>query len=139
MSGSSETTSTTAGHDVSETIMQVVVPAIRVKSYLASKPFYGAIGFKEQWTHQFQSDFPIFASVERDGMQIFLTEHAGDCEFGALVHFNVASVDAIFEELRFAGVSVAEPPSNRLSPNIRSMVVEDPDGNRLKFLTVATG
>jgi sugar/nucleoside kinase (ribokinase family) len=70
-------------------------------------------------------------------MQVFLTEHAGDCEFGALVHFNVPSVDAIFEELRAAGIDVAESPSNRLGPSIRSMVVVDPDGNRLKFLTVA--
>jgi catechol 2,3-dioxygenase-like lactoylglutathione lyase family enzyme len=118
-------------------MMQAVVPAIRVKSYLVSKPFYGAIGFHEQWTHQFEAGFPIFASVARDGMEVFLTEHTGDCEFGALVHFNVPSVDAVFEELRGAGIAVAEPPNNHLGPNIRSMVVVDPDGNRLKFLTVA--
>ena len=47
---------------------------------------------QERWAHQFHTDLPVFASVDRDGMQIFLTEHAGDCEFVALVHFNIPSV-----------------------------------------------
>ena len=119
--------------------MQAVIPAIRVKSYPASKQFYSSLGFHEQWVHQFEAGFPLFASVAREGMEVFLTEHVGDCAFGALVHFNVPSVDALFEELRSAGVAVADPPSNGLGPKIRSMSVLDPDGNRLKFLTVAGG
>ena len=119
--------------------MQAVVPAIRVRSYPAARQFYGALGFHEQWIHQFEPGFPIFASVAREGMEIFLTEHTGDCEFGALVHFNVPDVDALFEELRRSGVAVAEPPNNGLGPRVRSMVVRDPDGNRLKFLAVARG
>jgi hypothetical protein len=118
---------------------QAVIPAIRVKSYLVSKPFYDAIGFRERWTHRLEAGFPIFASVARDGMEVFLTEHTGDCEFGALVHFYVASVDALFEEVTGAGIVVKEPPNHGLGPDIRAMVVEDPDGNRLKFLTVADG
>jgi predicted enzyme related to lactoylglutathione lyase len=120
-------------------MVQAVIPAIRIRSYSASKPFYDAVGFHEQCTHRFEAGLPVFASVARDGMQTFLTEHTGDCEFGALVHFNVSNVDALFVELKDAGIAVAEPPSNRLGPSIRSMVVVDPDGNRLKFLAVAAG
>jgi catechol 2,3-dioxygenase-like lactoylglutathione lyase family enzyme len=116
--------------------VQAVVPAIRIKSYQASKPFYGVLGFVEQWTHQFGSGFPVFASVAREGMEVFLTEHAGDCEFGALVHFNVQSVDALFEEFTREGVAISEPPNNGIGPQIRSMAIHDPDGNRLKFIAV---
>jgi catechol 2,3-dioxygenase-like lactoylglutathione lyase family enzyme len=120
-------------------MVQAVIPALRVKSYPVSQKFYGSLGFHQQWTHQFEAGFPIFASVARDGMEVFLTEHTGDCEFGALVHFNVPNVDALFAEFSIASVRVAEPPNNHLGPSIRSMVVLDPDGNRLKFLTVARG
>ncbi len=116
--------------------MQAVVPAFRIKSYRASKAFYGALGFVEQWTHQFGPGFPVFASVAREGMEVFLTEHTGDCEFGALVHFNVQSVDTLFEEFKRGGVAVSDPPNDGISPEVRSMVVRDPDGHRLKFITV---
>jgi len=116
--------------------MQAVIPALRVRSYPKAKVFCGALGFVEQWTHQFEPNFPIFASVIRDGMEIFLTEHVGDCAFGGLVHFKVPDVDALFAEFGAAGVAVAEPPNNDLGPDLRSMAVQDPDGNRLKFLTV---
>lgn len=116
--------------------MQTVVPSIRVRSYLASKPFYEAVGFRLEWTHQFEADFPVCASVSMDGMRVFLTEHTGDCQFGALVHFYVPDVDALYGKLESAGVVVVEPPNNGLGPYLRCMSVLDPDGNRLKFLTV---
>jgi len=59
--------------------MQQVVPALRVRSYDVSSVFYGKLGFEELWKHQFEPGLPIFASIVRDGMEIFLTEHAGDC------------------------------------------------------------
>jgi catechol 2,3-dioxygenase-like lactoylglutathione lyase family enzyme len=115
--------------------MQQVVPALRIRSYEASSNFYGKLGFKEQWKHQFTPDLPVFASIARDGMQIFLTEHTGDCQFGGLVHFYVPNVDECYAQFQQQGVSVNEPPSNSLGPDTRDMLVVDPDGNRLSFLT----
>ena len=115
--------------------MQQVVPALRVRSYEASRAFYEKLGFKEQWKHQFESGLPVFASVARDGMEIFLTEHTGDCQFGALVHFYVTNVDECYAQFCEREVPVSEPPSNSLGPDIRDMLVVDPDGNRLNFIT----
>ncbi len=115
--------------------MQQVVPALRILSYEASSAFYGKLGFKELWRHQFEPGLPVFASVARDGMEIYLTEHTGDCQFGGLVHFYVANVDECYAQFRQRGVPVKEPPSNSLGPDIRDMLVVDPDGNRLSFLT----
>jgi catechol 2,3-dioxygenase-like lactoylglutathione lyase family enzyme len=115
--------------------MQRVVPAIRVTSYETSKSFYAKLGFEEQWTHQFEPGFPVFASIAREELQVFLTEHTGDCEFGSIVHFFVPNVDACYAEFQGNGISVYEPPNNDLSPNLRQMAIIDPDRNRLKFLT----
>lgn len=118
-----------------EVMRQHVVPALRIRSYQVSSAFYERLGFKEQWKHQFEPSFPVFASVAREGMEIFLTEHTGDCQFGGLVHFYVPDVDACYAEFQGRGVVVSEAPSNSLGPDTRDMLVIDPDGNRLSFIT----
>src|SRR5262245_12550902 len=113
--------------------MQRVVPALRVSSYKASKPFYESLGFREEWTHQFEPGLPTFASMAFDGMELFLTEHTGDCQPGGLVHFYVADVDALYDDFLEYGVNVEEAPNNGLGADLRVMSVLDPDNNRLKF------
>ncbi|MCB5187005.1 glyoxalase [Methylobacillus caricis] len=117
---------------------QSVIPAIRVASYLLSKPYYEKLGFSELWTHQFEPGFPIFAAITRGDMQVFLTEHTGDCAFGSLVHFYVPDVDAVYHEFLEQGLHVMEPPGNDLGPTVRNMLMVDPDGNRLSFITVSS-
>jgi hypothetical protein len=51
------------------------------------------------------------------------------------VHFYVANVDECYAQFRQRGVRVKQPPSSSLGPDIRDMLVVDPDGNRLSFLT----
>lgn len=115
--------------------MQNVVPALRIRSYQASIAFYSKLGFEEQWQHQFETGLPVFASISLQGMEIFLTEHAEDCAFGGLVHFYVADVDECYAQFRQRGVPVEQPPGNSLGPDIRDLLVVDPDGNRLSFIT----
>jgi len=119
--------------------MQRVIPALRVQSYQAALEFYERLGFQEQWTHVHADGLPVFASIALDGMEINLTEHAGDCQPGGLVHFYVDDVDALFAEFRARGAQVERAPKNNLGPDIRDMLVVDPDGNRLSFLTVQGG
>lgn len=90
--------------------MQSVIPALRVSSYADAKVFYSRLGFQEQWKHQFTPDLPVFASIVRDGMEIFLTEHKDDCQFGGLVHFYVPDVDAWYDEFTGRGAPIAQGP-----------------------------
>lgn len=115
--------------------MQAVVPTLRITSYERSKSFYvDGLGFTVEWEHRFEPGFPVFMSIVRDGMTLFLTEHTGDCQPGGLVHFYIADVDAWYAEFREKGVPVQEPPNDDL-PGIRMMTVVDPDGNQLRFGT----
>jgi catechol 2,3-dioxygenase-like lactoylglutathione lyase family enzyme len=116
--------------------MQGVVPALRVRSYEASRDSYEKLGFTEKWKHQFEPGLPVFASMVPDEMEIFLTEHAGDCQFGGLVHFYVPDVDQCYAELKTRHVPISQPPSNSLWDDTRDMLIVDPDGNRLSFLTL---
>ena len=115
--------------------MQRVIPALRVASFAKSMEFYSRLGFVKEWEHRFEPGFPVYASITRDGMEINLTEHTGDCQFGGLVLFYIPDVDHYHQQLLANGVTVPEPPANNLGPDLRDMVVIDPDGNRLCFLT----
>ncbi|MDH3458670.1 MAG: DinB family protein [Gemmatimonadota bacterium] len=64
--------------------------------------------------------------------------HTGDCQFGGLVHFHVPDADLCYRQFRDNGVPVSEPPGNSVGPDTRNMIVVDPDGNRLSFITRST-
>jgi catechol 2,3-dioxygenase-like lactoylglutathione lyase family enzyme len=115
--------------------MQPVVPTLRITNYSRAKRFYAeGLGFTVEWEHRFKPGLPVFMSIVRDGMTVFLTEHSGDCPPGGLVHFYVPDVDTWHAELQARNVPVQEPPNDDL-PGIRMMTVVDPDGNKLRFCT----
>jgi len=115
--------------------MQRVIPALRITDYQRSKSFYvDGLGFAIQWEHRFEPHFPVFLSIVRDGMELFLTEHAGDCAPGGLVHLYVPDVDAWYAEFVGRGVPIEDPPSETLE-NLRDMTIVDPDGNRIRVCT----
>lgn len=117
--------------------IQRVVPALRITNYPRSKAFYvDQLGFRVEWEHRFEPNFPVFMSVARDGMQIYLTEHRGDCQVGGLVHFVIEDVAALFRELAVREVKPTEPPNNDLG--FLNMTVTDPDGNQLRFMEPST-
>lgn len=114
--------------------MQSVVPTLRITDYARSRTFYtDALGFSIDWEHRFEPGFPVFMQITRDGLTFYLSEHAGDCQVGGLVHLYVPDVDAWYTALRGKGVAV-EPPSEDL-PGLRGINIVDPDGNQMRVYT----
>jgi len=116
---------------------QRVIPTLRITDYGRSKAFYvERLGFEVEWEHRFEPHLPVFMSVVRDGMRLFLSEHTGDCQVGGLVHFVIPDVDTWYGEFQEKGVIVTEAPNDDLG--FRNMTVTDPDGNQLRFMVPAT-
>ena len=112
---------------------QRVVPAFRITDSRRSKEFYlERLGFVVEWEHRFKPTFPVFMSIARDGMQLYLTEHAGDCQVGGLVHFVVEDVKAWHQQFEARGVRATEGPNDDLG--FLNMTITDPDGNQLRFM-----
>ena len=115
---------------------QRVIPTLRITHYDRSKVFYlEQLGFTLEWEHRFEPHFPVFLSIVRDGMRLYLSEHAGDCQVGGLVHFLIDDVDGWHREFLQRGARVTDPPNNDLG--FRNMTVTDPDGNQLRFMEPA--
>ncbi|MEK3884904.1 glyoxalase superfamily protein [Paenibacillus sp. PL2-23] len=116
--------------------MQKVIPAFRITDYERSKSFYvEGLGFHVDWEHRFEPNFPVFVQITKDHMTIYLTEHAGDCQVGGLIHLFVPHVDSWYNELLSKHeILVIEPPHEDLE-GLRMMTITDPDGNQLRICT----
>ncbi len=102
-----------------------------------TRPFYTeGLGFAVDWEHRFEPGLPAFVQLTRDGLSLFLTEHAGDCQVGGAAYFVVDDVDALHAEIRARGIQPDHPPAD--TPwGTREMTLLDPDGNRLRFARAA--
>jgi catechol 2,3-dioxygenase-like lactoylglutathione lyase family enzyme len=112
---------------------QRVFPQLRITNWERSRAFYvDGLGFAVDWEHRFAPGLPIFVQVTRDGLSLFLTEHAGDCKVGGAAYIEIDDVDAFDREIRSRGITPDGPPED--APwHTREMMLIDPDGNRLRF------
>lgn len=104
-----------------------VVPVLRVEDAMRAVEWYGRLGFKKEWKHQFEPGFPRFVSVARGNIRLYLSEHKGDAHPDTLIHLYVRDIDAVSAEF---GIPVDE---DGLAG--RECHLVDPDGNRLRVAT----
>jgi catechol 2,3-dioxygenase-like lactoylglutathione lyase family enzyme len=108
------------------------VPVLQVKDAKKSEEFYcRALGFNKNWEHQFGPDFPLFISISRGPVTLFLTEHP-ESSFGALVYFYVKEVDTLSKEFKANGAVLDLGPVDQ-PWGVREIHLRDPDGNKLRF------
>ena len=108
------------------------VPVLRVADARRSSAFYGdRLGFALDWQHQLEPGLPLFVSVSRDGVTLFLSEHPESAP-GALVYFRVDDVGTLAAELLRRDAVIDAGPVDR-PWGMRELDVVDPDGNRLRF------
>lgn len=103
------------------------MPVLRVDDAARAIAWYERLGFAQEWEHRFEPGLPVFASVARRGLRIYLSEHKGDARPGALIHLYVDDVDAVAAEF---GATVDDEGLAG-----RECELTDPDGNRLRVAT----
>ena len=111
------------------------VPILKVANADASCDFYcGKLGFTKIWVHQFEPNFPKFVSLNRDGLELFLSEHANDGCRAAQIYLYVDDVDDFHRAIAARGVK-AEPPRD-CEWGTREFDLQDPDGHRFRIGTL---
>ena len=108
------------------------IPIMRSFDEAKAKAFYvDLLGFKIDWEHRFQPDFPLYMQVSRGGLKLHVSEHHGDATPGSTTFIDVRNLDALHAELAARGSHAGiEPGPNK---NMRVLSVWDPFGNRLRF------
>ncbi len=111
-----------------------VIPILRIFSVDKAKEFYvDFLGFTCDWRHSFDSNFPEYLQISREGVILHLSEHHGDSVPGAAVIVNMTGIDALHAELTAKNYRFAKPGIEDMPWNARAMRVTDPFGNRLTF------
>ena len=109
------------------------IPVIRIFSQEKAKEFYLAfLGFKLDWEHRFEENFPLYAQVSRSDLTLHLSEHHADATPGSTIFVRVEEIDALHQELTAKNYTYAKPGIQDL-PWGRVMEVADPFGNRIRF------
>src|SRR5437764_9666707 len=104
-----------------------VVPVLYVEDAARAVAWYGRLRFINEWEHQFEPGFPLFVSVARGHIRLYLSEHKGDARPDTLIHLYLKNVEAVSAEF---GIPVDE---DGLAG--RECHLVDPDGNRLRVAT----
>lgn len=101
-----------------------ITPVLRADDAEASVAWYARLGFAKDWEHRFEPGLPLFVSISRGPMRIFLSEHQGDARPDTLLYLSVDDVEAIATEF---GLTLEYAPWGA------EVELRDPDGNRLRF------
>jgi catechol 2,3-dioxygenase-like lactoylglutathione lyase family enzyme len=104
-----------------------VVPVLYVEDAARAVAWYGRLGFDREWEHQFEPGFPLFVSVARGDVRLYLSEHTGDARPDTLIHLYVNDIDAVSQEF---GIAIDEEGLAG-----RECALVDLDGNRLRVAT----
>ncbi|CAN5338394.1 glyoxalase superfamily protein [soil metagenome] len=67
--------------------MTTVKPILRIFDYKKAIEFYiDWLGFKIDWEHTFEDNFPVYLQISLGDLVIHLSEHHGDCSPGSRIH-----------------------------------------------------
>lgn len=105
---------------------EALVPIFRVVDAAKTAEWYLRWGFTVTGEHRFADGMPLYLFLERNGVELHLSEHTGDARPGTLVYFWVDDVDVVAAVF---GVDVD------VQPWAREISLMDPDGNRLRVAT----
>ena len=108
------------------------IPIIRISEEKAKEFYLDFLGFKLDWEHRFETNFPLYAQVTRSGLTLHLSEHHGDATPGSTIFVPMEDIDAMHQELTAKNYNYAKPSIQDL-PWGRVMEVADPFGNRIRF------
>lgn len=100
-----------------------MIPIFRATDAAATGEWYARLGFEVVGEHRFAPELPLYLFLDRNGVELHLSEHEGDARPGSLVYFWVDDVDAVAVEF---GAEIQDQPWGR------EVQLTDPDGNRLR-------
>ena len=111
-----------------------VVPTFRIFSIDKAREFYlDFLGFKVDWEHRFEPDFPVYMQVSRDGLAFHLSEHHGDGTPGSVFYVHTSGIREWQRELSEKQYRYNRPGITEQEWGMLEFYVTDPFNNRITF------
>ena len=113
------------------------IPILRIFDETKAREFYfDFLGFSVEFEHRFEADLPLYLGINRNGLQLHLSEHHGDASPGSHIRINdftglkAYNKELIGKKYKYGRPGVEVPPWNKKSIY---MTVHDPFYNKLTF------
>ncbi len=114
--------------------VEKVIPVLRIFDYTKALEFYRDwLGFKIEWEHTFEENFPVYMEAARDGITFHLSEHHGDGTPGTHVFIWCKGVKEFHEELVNKKYKYNRPGLEKTFYGALSFTVNDPFNNKISF------
>ncbi len=113
-----------------------VIPVLRVASRQAAREFYvDVLGFKFDWGGEAGAERGFYAQISRTDLQLHLTTDSPP-QAGADVYFRMEGIDALYGEVKAKLASARPLAIQGTFYDARELAIEDPFGNRLRFVEI---
>lgn len=115
-------------------ITKPIIPIFRIFDEVIAKQFYiDFLGFKVDFEHKFEEDFPVYMQISKETWHLHLSEHHGDCCPGSAIMLEMKDVQKYQEELLNKKYKNSRPGFEKTEWNTIEMSICDPFGNKLTF------
>ncbi|ROP62630.1 hypothetical protein EDF81_1132 [Enterobacter sp. BIGb0383] len=109
------------------------IPILRMFNERKAREFYlDFLGFTVEFEHRFEADLPLYMGIDRNGLQIHLSEHHGDASPGATVFVPIRNIELFRDELNHKNYGYGRPEIVQQDWG-KLLEVYDPSGNRIRF------
>jgi catechol 2,3-dioxygenase-like lactoylglutathione lyase family enzyme len=110
------------------------IPVLRIFDVPKGKEFYiDWLGFTILWEHQFEPDTPFYFGINRDEIELHLSEHVGDATPGSKVFIVCKEIEKYYAELQSKPYKYYLPGLEKTFYNSLCIDVIDPFGNKISF------
>ncbi|WP_454845203.1 glyoxalase superfamily protein [Pseudomonas farris] len=109
-------------------------PILRIFDETKAVEFYvDFLGFKIDWQHRFETNFPLYLQISRGECVLHLSEHHGDSTPGSALRIETDELEAFQQQLLAKEYQFARPQIQAMPWGSQDMTISDPFGNRLVF------
>lgn len=131
-----ETASREPRADAAAVSLNQVIPVLRVDSREAAREFYvEVLGFKFDWGLEANAERGFYAQVSRTDLQLHLTTDSPP-QAGADVYFRMEGIEALYREVKSKLAAARALAIRETFYDARELGIEDPFGNRLRFVEI---
>ncbi|WEG13444.1 glyoxalase superfamily protein [Pullulanibacillus sp. KACC 23026] len=118
----------------SQITMKNPTSILRIFDEEKAKEFYLTfLGFKVDWEHRFEENFPLYMQVSYGDCIIHLSEHHGDCCPGGAIRIETENLELFHSKLLSKNYKYARPGIETTPWHTREVSIRDPFGNRIIF------
>ena len=112
----------------------VITPIIRMFELEKAKEFYvDFLGFKIDWSHQYEENMPIYCQISLNHIILHLSEHHGDSSPGCAIRIKLDNIKQFHSNLQAKKYAFSNPALEKSPWNTVELTVIDPFFNRITF------